>query len=245
MIRDFAKRVYAIFDPLYLDEYRQQRYVFTRIQEKGLLSAFRGKRILEIGPKHGRDSRLLAALEPEELVMIDLPEKKAMVNTWLAELPHPERCRLILNNLQYMSREELAALGRFDLVWCTGVIYHVVEQIRFLRRLFHLCKNGGLAVIETEIAHGSFLQRRNVVELIWPGPFHGDSSVTHLPSPKAMMTWMQMVGFQEIGQQPILSRHTRRTRAVFTGRRTESSTPYDIYGGQSAGNDAYFAGDAT
>ena len=36
----------------------------------------RGSRIPEIGPKDGLDSKRLASLLPQELLMIDLPEKR-------------------------------------------------------------------------------------------------------------------------------------------------------------------------
>ena len=47
----------------------------------------RGGRILEIGPKHGLDTRLLATLEPRELVTVDLPEKAGEIASWLPEVP--------------------------------------------------------------------------------------------------------------------------------------------------------------
>jgi len=43
-------------------------------------------RILEIGPKDGRDTRRLLELEPDELVLVDLPRMKETNERWLREL---------------------------------------------------------------------------------------------------------------------------------------------------------------
>ena len=40
-----------------------ERIIFHRLKAQGFLDAFVNKRILEIGPKHGKDSLLLATLE--------------------------------------------------------------------------------------------------------------------------------------------------------------------------------------
>ena len=83
---------------------------------KTLLSpaSLRGTRILEIGPKDGLDSRRLASLQPNELVMIDLPEKRPAVDDWRSQITCPHRH--IEQNFMYMPREEYAGLGTFDLI---------------------------------------------------------------------------------------------------------------------------------
>ena len=115
----------------------EHRVVFERLSELGALRGFAEKRILEIGPKHGLDSRLLAGLDPEELVLLDLPEKTSRVRDWLPEVH--TNTRYIEGNLLYLSPDELAELGTFDLVWCLGVLYHNAEQLRLIRRLRSLC----------------------------------------------------------------------------------------------------------
>ncbi len=72
---------------------------------KTLLSpaSLRGTRILEIGPKDGLDSRRLASLQPNELVMIDLPEKRPAVDDWRSQITCPHRH--IERNFMYMPRE--------------------------------------------------------------------------------------------------------------------------------------------
>src|SRR5438874_48671 len=122
-------RWWSLTDPRLQVESRE-RIVFHHLVRAGRLDRFRGGRILEIGPKHGEDSRLLASLEPRDLVLLDLPEKDALVESWISELD----ARYVSGNLLYLTPAELAGLGTFDLVWCLGVLYHNAEQLRRLRR---------------------------------------------------------------------------------------------------------------
>ena len=76
---------------------------------------FQGERVLEIGPKDGLDSMRLSSLEPSELVLVDLPEKRVDVEGWLDDIKCPHR--YLSKNIMYMSADEFTALGRFHLVW--------------------------------------------------------------------------------------------------------------------------------
>ena len=64
---------WSLVDPRHISEICEERVVFNHIKAQGFLDGFENKRILEIGPKHGKDSLLLATLNPSELVLIDLP----------------------------------------------------------------------------------------------------------------------------------------------------------------------------
>ena len=128
-------------DPRRLDELAGGRVVFDTLKRRGFLNGFEGKRILEIGPKHGKDSLLLATLNPSELVLIDLPEKDSMVGAWLSQLSCSTS--YLEGNVLYLTKKQCEKLGRFDLVWCSGVLYHNAEQLRLLKRLFNLCSVGG------------------------------------------------------------------------------------------------------
>jgi SAM-dependent methyltransferase len=223
-------RWWALTDPRLVLEGRE-RIVFQTLARAGRLERFRGGRILEIGPKHGEDSRLLASLEPSELVLLDLPEKDELVASWLPELP---RTRYVSGNLLYLAREELEALGSFDLVWCLGVLYHNAEQLRLLRRLFELTRTGGLAVVESSTTRDRRLARKNVIEIHWPDTYRGERTITHHPSRRAIKSWMEMVGFADVRIEDLYSRHTGWQRAVVTGTRPAEPRPYLSYVGEDA-----------
>jgi SAM-dependent methyltransferase len=192
----------------------------------------RGGRILEIGPKHGLDTRLLATLEPRELVTVDLPEKGDTIASWLAEVP---AARHVEANVLYLSDSERAELGRFDIVWCLGVLYHNVEQLRLLRRLYELTAEGGMVVIESSTTRSRLLAGRNVVELHWPDTYRGVPTITHLPTRRAIASWLEMVGFTDVRVRDVYSRGLRRQRAVLTGRRDSDASAYAGYGVYAAG----------
>jgi SAM-dependent methyltransferase len=153
----------------------------------------RPQRILEIGPKDGLDSTRLASLEPDELVMIDLPEKRDMVDEWLVTIPCPHQ--YIEGNLMYM---DTTALGTFDLIWCTGVLYHNPEQLRLLRKLFKLLNVGGLLVLESATIRDRRLRDGAYVQIYYPETYRDTGTITHLPSAGAIRAWLAMVGFTQI-----------------------------------------------
>jgi SAM-dependent methyltransferase len=230
-------------DPRQLAENDRERVVFRWLERRGDLADLVGKRILEIGPKHGLDSLLLAGLDPAELVLLDLPEKTPLVRTWLPEVA--ERCpvRYEEANLLYLNAPERQLLGTFDLVWCTGVVYHNVEQLRLLRHLYDLCADGGRVVVESSTARSRWLRDRNAVELHWPHPLNGVPTVTHLPSRLALRSWLEMVGFVDVEICDVYSRAVSKNRAVVVGRKTSAADGYVMYRASGL-NPAYHPGEA-
>ena len=192
----------------------------------------RGGRILEIGPKHGLDTRLLATLEPSELVTVDLPEKADTIASWLPDVPV---ARHVEANVLYMGERERSELGRFDLVWCLGVLYHNVEQLRLLRRLYELTAESGLVVVESATTRSRILAGRNVVELHWPETYRSVPTITHLPTRRAVAAWLEMAGFADVRIRDVYSRSLGWQRAVLTGRRHSGGSAYAGYGLYVAG----------
>ncbi len=236
-------RWWRFSDPRRIAESTGERVTFRHLERTGFLDRFAGSRVLEIGPKHGLDSRLLAGLGPSELVLVDLPEKDALIRDWYAEVERLAPTRHISANLLYLTHEELAALGTFDLVWCLGVVYHNVEQLRLLRMLFQLTRSGGAIVLESSTTRDRLLARKNVVEIHWPEPYRGERTITHHPSRRALKSWLEMVGFSDVRIEPVYSRATAWQRAVLTAVRPEQPRPYLSYVGEDA--PPWVAGEAT
>lgn len=110
------------------------------------LGGRRPARILEIGPKDGLDTPRLFGLEPERLVLLDLPRLEASNQVWLSRLD-TSRIEYVSANVMYST--VVNALEPFDVVWCPGVLYHNPEQLRMVRRLADLLKPGGVLVLES------------------------------------------------------------------------------------------------
>jgi SAM-dependent methyltransferase len=191
-------------------------YLFFEL--KDYLAGDRPKRILEIGPKDGKDTNHLLTLEPERLVLIDLPSMKETNALWLERLKS-EKIEYLSANFMYSP--EVEKLEPFDCIWCTGVIYHNPEQLRMMRRLFDLLKPQGLLVIESATIRRRKLRDQCVVEIIYPASeeyarkYHMSVNVTHLPSASAIEAWLKMVGFQDI--QPS-SCHRKQSAALAKNR---------------------------
>jgi SAM-dependent methyltransferase len=189
------------------------------------LGGSRPARVLEIGPRDGVDSARLAALADGRLVLVDLPDKESWVRSWLPSLD-PAKVELFIGNIMYDTA--LDAQEPFDLVWCTGVLYHNPEQLRMVRRLYDFTRPGGLLAIETATARRAATRDENCVEIWYPSDkalmnrYHLAGHITHLPSRRAVESWLHMVGFRDIAPSSCHRRVTRALaadRAAFVARR--------------------------
>ena len=233
----------GVIDPRRGSEMSEERIVFNRLRAQGFLDGFEKKRILEIGPKHGKDSLLLATLAPSELVLVDLPEKGIRVKEWLPQVSCKCKTVYLEGNILYLTQEQYRQLGKFDLIWCLGVLYHNVEQLRLLKRLFDLCNVNGCVVIESATTRSKRLEKLNVVEIHWPDTYRNVQTITHLPSRLAIKSWLEMVGFVNVTIWDIYSRELGWQRAVLTGMKRSDSKPYTSYAASGL-NPIYIAGDA-
>jgi SAM-dependent methyltransferase len=173
-------------------------FLFEDLRRK--LGQTKPRRILEIGPRDGEDTQRLATLGAEEIVLVDLPNQKERIEQWLPKLGGAP-VKLTYGNIMY--DRSFDNIAPFDVVWCTGVLYHNPEQLRFIRQLFDLTAPGGLLVLETATARLPGLRSKNCVEIWYPPnkpksrSYHLSVNVTHLPSIKAVESWLAMVGFAE------------------------------------------------
>ncbi|MBF0140133.1 MAG: methyltransferase domain-containing protein [Magnetococcales bacterium] len=277
MLRSIKKAVRPLLEKIGLltpyDEPNYRVVIFQALTRK--LPNLHGKKILEIGPKDGKDTHRLASLAPESFLIMDIPSDYTLNVTSAFRTPreklpawfHEIACQKKTyreGNLVYLTPQEVADLGQFDLIWCTGVLYHNPEQLRFLKRLFNLLSPGGLLVLETSLTRHPQLKHYNCVEILWPksqlclrvgdddnrlipsllAPDQGQSlsiqaNVSHLPSRKAVLSWMEMCGFQNMEEVeiPILDQARMAliaTKGHFMGytysNRGPSPSPYAIGG---------------
>jgi SAM-dependent methyltransferase len=213
-----ADRIAHRFDERRRRESQGERVVFQDLRQRGLFGSLDGARILEIGPKHGEDSRLLASLGPRELVLVERPVKHDLVAEWLPEVQTLCPTRLVEADLLDLDEAALGKLGQFDLVWCLGVLYHNDEPVGLLRRLYDLCRPAGQLVLETSLTRNLRLARKNVVEVHWPRTYRG-GRVTHLPSRRAVESWLEIAGFRDVEPVDVYSWYTGWQRGVFLARR--------------------------
>ncbi len=220
-LKPLVKRILGRTNPV---DYRE--YLFGELRD--YLKGERPKRILEIGPKDGKDTARLLTLEPERLVLIDLPSMKENNVKWLEEL-NSNKIEYLSANFMYSP--EVEELEPFDCIWCTGVLYHNPEQLRMIRKLYDLLQPQGVLVIESATIRNLGLRNQQCVEIIYPPSveykrkYHVSLNVTHLPSASAMEAWLKMVGFQEVRRSNCHKKQSAamaRNRAAFICRKVSS-----------------------
>ncbi len=244
-IRDIAKSAYRNFVPAAEEPLMYRTHLFQELLNLSGEDSFADKRILEIGPRDGLDSLRLSSLKPEELVMIDLPEKQSVTASWLPEIACPHR--YIEANFMYMPEAEIKSLGSFDLIWCTGVLYHNAEQMRFLRKLFKLLRGGGYLVLESATLRSPWwLRKGNYVQIHYPNTYRNTGTITHFPTALAIKSWLRMVGFEDLHDSDCFNHEDKGIRhqrmACIAKKISESDG--DVYYGKSGLNPKYLFGDS-
>ncbi|MFN0159803.1 MAG: methyltransferase domain-containing protein [Burkholderiales bacterium] len=108
-----------------------------------------GKDVLDVGCWTGGDLLALAGMGARVTAIEEHPAAAAAARRLLAlvGLDAP-----IFSDSVYRDRRDWA--GRFDLVYCSGVVYHVTDPVLFLRILFAYLKPGGSVFLETKAAPG-------------------------------------------------------------------------------------------
>tara|TARA_X000000368_G_C23043880_1_gene718236 strand:- start:782 stop:1534 length:753 start_codon:yes stop_codon:yes gene_type:complete len=173
-----------------------RKYLFDELIDIYSEDYFKNKRFLEIGPRDGEDTFRLEALSPKEMVIFDLPDKTENNLTWIKKLK--TNYKFIENNFMYIVKDEFDSLGKFDLIYFTGVLYHNPEQLRFLQKIYQKLNDNGVLVLESATTRQRSLINKNVVEILYPSTYRGTTTITHLPSKKAILSWLKMVGFNKI-----------------------------------------------
>ena len=98
-----------------------------------------------------------------------------------------------------MSKDEYDLLGKYDLIWFTGVLYHNPEQLRLIKKLYNLLNNNGVLVLETSTTRNNKLSKQTAVEIKNQGHYF-------LPTKKAVNLMLSMVGFEEVYQSKCFNR---------------------------------------
>ncbi|MBV8140137.1 MAG: DUF1698 domain-containing protein [Deltaproteobacteria bacterium] len=126
---------------------------------------------------------------------------------WLPDLTPGKRpfdeARSILNSKvecavdDFMSMD-LAALGKFDVVLFLGMLYHMEEPLRAMRRLVSVVAPGGLAVLETEAMEIPGAPDAAYCEFFPDAELNNDASNWWSPNAKAIEGLGYAAGFKRV-----------------------------------------------
>ena len=222
----------------------QGTYAYRKYLYKELLNIY-GEGFLEIGPKDGEDTERLRDLSPKEYIMFDLPDKSEFNSKWTDSLKENEK--LIIKNFLYLTKSEYEELGKFDLIYFTGVLYHNPEQLRFIKRLYDQLNIDGVLVLESATIRKRSLRKSNVVEVWYPETYRNTTTITHLPSKNAIKSWLRMAGFSKVVDSDCYSLenyNVKNTRYACIAQKQQSDIEA-VYYEKQIENSEYIIGGST
>jgi len=112
-------------------------------------SDLQGKEVLDVGCWSGGDLLILAGLGADVMAIEEHPIAAAAATMLCEQLD----CNApIIRDSLYQDKPEWKQ--RFDMVYCSGVIYHVTDPLLLLRICFAYLKPGGRLVLETKMQEG-------------------------------------------------------------------------------------------
>jgi tRNA (mo5U34)-methyltransferase len=100
-------------------------------------------------------------------------------------------------------------LNEFDVVFSMGVLYHRRDPIEHIKRLYaHTCE-GGKLILETLV-----IDRPDIYELNPEQRYAGMRNVWSVPSPKLLVSWLHLCGYENIQLQNIQATKFDEQRAT-------------------------------
>lgn len=149
------------------------------------ISDLQGKSVLDVGcgsgyhlwRMHGAGAKQVYGIDPTQLFLIQF----LAIKHFLGHKPV---------HLLPIGIEAMPALNAFDTVFSMGVLYHRKDALSFLTQLHQQLKRGGELVLETIVVNGD----ENTV-LLAPERYAQMRNVWFLPSVKALILWLDRIGF--------------------------------------------------
>ncbi|MEM0948335.1 MAG: methyltransferase domain-containing protein [Pseudomonadota bacterium] len=158
--------------------------IIGECMEYGLLPTdLSGMNILNVGCWSGGDLLLLSGLGAQ-LTAIEEHKKSAASAEFLCDLVGAN-CTILTDSL-FSDRQDWA--GKFDVVYCSGVIYHVTDPLLLCRIAFAYLKPGGRLILETKAidAPGSLSGYSGTLEYGWNW---------YAPNEEVLGRWLVDAGF--------------------------------------------------
>lgn len=99
----------------------------------GRSSSFSGMRVLELGPLEAAHTCELERLGAAEVVAVEANTEAFLKCLIVKELAGLTRSRFLLGDVvQYLGMQ---TKGRFDLIFCSGILYHMADPLRLIREI--------------------------------------------------------------------------------------------------------------
>lgn len=151
------------------------------------VDCYKGKRILEIGPKFGHHAKWIDRhLAPSEYVFCDFEQDSALHAPWKSEIKSPNRW--VFGDLR--TARELLDMEPFDLVLFLGVLYHTYHHTQMLAMLNRVTRVGGQMLFESTVD----LRPDATLRLRWVN--HG--RIKAMPTVDALRLMLAWTGWRKV-----------------------------------------------
>jgi SAM-dependent methyltransferase len=146
-----------------------------------------GRRVIDVGCGVGHLARFFVQQSCDVTCVDGRPENIDRLRELYPDLA--SQARVIDVN-----REPLTACGRFDVVFCYGLLYHVEDPVRVLRHLVEVCD--GLLLLETVICDSDVPMVRCVDE--YPSWNQALGGIGSRPSPAFIALALNRIGIPHV-----------------------------------------------
>jgi SAM-dependent methyltransferase len=160
-------------------------YVHAFMQEVLSESDITGKKVLEVGPKHGLHTSLIDIHKPKSITLVELLSKKIMLDKWVDNIKSHV-------NVHYCDLLRFQTDEKFDLIIFSGILYHNTEQLRLLKKLRSLASPNAKLVCESATTRNPTFEAQNAIEVLYPAGYRNGPSIMFLPSKKALISLVSM-----------------------------------------------------
>ena len=155
----------------------------------------------EVGPKHGLHTLLIDTHQPKSITCVEGPNKLRSNERYLREnrtwIPHVKTEKF---EVHYQDFDRFVSEEKYDLIFYAGVIYHNINQMGQLKRLYDIANDGAYMVFESSTTRNEDLIDKNVVEVHYPPYSPADRAQTCVfhPSKLACKSMLEIAGWDVI-----------------------------------------------
>ncbi len=155
----------------------------------------------EVGPKHGLHTLLIDAHQPKSITCVEGPNKLRSDEKYFREnrqwIPHVKTEKF---EVHYQDFDRFVSEEKYDLIFYAGVIYHNINQIGQLKRLYDVAAEGAYMVFESSTTRTEALIDKNVIEVHYPpySPADRAQTVVFHPSKLACKSMLDIIGWDVI-----------------------------------------------